>query len=94
MLKNLKIVRPQFLSWIGLIICLVVGGCFGSEHPNPARYEYLFVDGKFQPPYQSFPQGPDRMEWTCFDDKAQKEFNCTMVRGGWAQFKYIYRARR
>jgi hypothetical protein len=78
----------------GLAICLLLAGCWGSDHPNSSRYEYLYVNGVFQGPYKSFPVGIERSAWKCFDAKAQKEFNCTMVRGGWEHFQYIYRERR
>ena len=78
---------------IGLIAYLLVGGCSGSDHPDRTRYEYLYIDGTFQAPYQSFPQGMERGNWKCFDKKDQMEFNCAMVRGGWEHFQYIYRAR-
>jgi hypothetical protein len=76
------------------IVCFLLSGCFGPEHPDNSRYEYLYADGKFQALYSSFPQGSNRANWKCFDGKAQKEFDCTMVRGGWEQFQYIYRDRR
>jgi hypothetical protein len=76
------------------IICVLLSGCFGPEHPDNSRYEYLYADGKFQALYSSFPKGSNRADWKCFDGKAQKEFDCTMVRGGWEQFQYIYRDRR
>jgi hypothetical protein len=76
------------------IICFLLSGCFGPEHPDNSRYEYLYADGKFQALYRSFPQGSNRADWKCFDGKAQKDFDCTMVRGGWEQFQYIYRDRR
>jgi len=90
--KNIS--RRQFASQYGLFVYLLVGGCSGPDHPDRTRYEYLYIDGIFQAPYQSFPQGLERSDWKCFDKILQKEFNCTMVRGGWEHFQYIYRARR
>ena len=74
--------------------CLLLGGCFGPNHPDRARYEYRYIDGELQSPYSSFPTGAERADWTCYDQKVQRAFNCTMVRGGWQEFKYIYRERR
>jgi hypothetical protein len=76
------------------MICLFLTGCFDSKHPDRSRYEYLYIDGVFQSPYTSFPVGIERADWSCFDRKLQREFNCTMVRGGWNHFQYIYRERR
>ena len=73
---------------------LLLGGCFGSEHPNMQRYEYLYIDGAFQPPYQAFPIGADRGDWKCYDDRSNREFDCTFVRGGWEYYRYIYRPRK
>ena len=82
------------IALVGSIICFLVSGCFGPDHPDNSRYEYLYADGSFQGHYSSFPQGSERENWKCFDGKTRKEFNCTMVRGGWEQFQYIYRDRR
>jgi hypothetical protein len=79
---------------VGLLICLLLGGCFDPDHPDPARYEYLYINGIFQSGYTSFPSGRERENWTCFDGKLRRAFDCTMVRGGWEQFEYIYRKRR
>jgi hypothetical protein len=79
---------------VGPLVCFLLSGCFGPEHPDNSRYEYLYSDGKFQALFSSFPRGSDRAGWKCFDGKAGKEFDCTMVRGGWEQFQYIYRDRR
>jgi hypothetical protein len=73
---------------------LVLGACFGPSHPDYSRYEYLYIDGAFQPPYTTFPSGAERGGWKCYDARARKEFDCTFVRGGWDQYQYIYRARR
>jgi hypothetical protein len=72
---------------------VLLGGCFGDEHPNPSRYEYLYIDGAFQPPHKAFPAGADRLDWKCYDDRSRREFDCTFVRGGWEYYRYIYRAR-
>jgi hypothetical protein len=79
---------------VSSIIFFLLSGCFGPEHPDNSSYEYLYADGRFQAPYNSFPQGSNRADWKCFDGKARKEFDCTMVRGGWEQFQYIYRDHR
>ena len=73
---------------------LLLGGCFGSEHPDPRRYEYLYIDGAFQPPYTAFPSGIERADWKCYDGRSEREFDCTFVRGGWDYYRYIYRARK
>jgi hypothetical protein len=52
---------------LGPAIGLALSGCFGPEHPDYTRYEYLYIDGAFQPPYKEFPTGNARGEWKCFD---------------------------
>ena len=74
-------------------ICLTVGACFDSSHPNRLRNEYLYINGSFQGSFGSFPEGSERSKWTCVDRETKKEFSCTMVRGGWETFQYIYRVR-
>jgi len=71
-----------FVILIYFITCLFLTGCFGPDHPDYSRYEYLYIDGVFQGSYKSFPVGREREDWKCFDRKLQKEFSCTMVRGG------------
>jgi major membrane immunogen (membrane-anchored lipoprotein) len=83
----------QYVSRFGLIAYLLVGGCSNSDHPDRTRYQYLYIDGTLQSPYQSFPQGSERGNWKCFDKKLQSEFSCAMVGGGWEHFQYIYRVR-
>jgi hypothetical protein len=78
---------------LGSAVGLILGGC-GEQHPNHARYEYMYIQGVFQPPYTSFPSGIERGDWKCYDQNTRKEFDCTFVRGGWSQYHYIYRARR
>ena len=79
---------------LGLLMCLLLAGCFDADHhPDTARYEYLYINGRFQGGHTAFPQGRDRANWKCFDGKLQREFDCTMVRGGWEQFQFIYRKR-
>jgi hypothetical protein len=87
--RNSRKIAGQF----GLVACLLLTGCFEVKHPDRSRYEYLYIDGIFQPPYNSFPAGIERSNWRCFDAKVEREFDCTMVRGGWENFKYIYRQR-
>jgi hypothetical protein len=82
------------VGWLSSAIGVLVGGCFEAKHPDYARYEYMYIHGIFQPPYTTFPAGIERGDWKCFDEKTQKEFDCTFVRGGWNQYQYIYRARR
>lgn len=77
-----------------LAASLIVSGCFGPKHPDYERYEYLYIDGAFQPPFSEFPMGRERADWKCYDEKTRKEFSCTFVRGGWDQYQYIYRLRR
>jgi len=101
-LTNLKRSRFADLMWkhftkarfLGLALCLPIAGCFDPNHPDTSRHEYLYINGQFQPPYNSFPQGLERGNWRCFDGKTQTSFDCTMVRGGWEHFQYIYRDRR
>lgn len=78
----------------GSAIVLGLGGCFAREHPNHERYEYLYIDGAFQPPYKSFPAGNDRADWKCYDGRVDREFDCTFVHRGWDYYQYIYRRRR
>jgi hypothetical protein len=77
-----------------VLVVLLLAGCFGSDHPDRSRYQYLYIDGTFQAPFTAFPVGAERTGWKCFDRKHQKEYSCTMVRGGWEHFQYIYRDRR
>ncbi len=72
----------------------LLAGCIERDHPNYARYEYLYVDGAFQPPYTEFPTGAERGGWRCYDAKINREFACTFVHGGWELYQYIYRPRR
>jgi hypothetical protein len=71
-----------------------LAACFGPSHPDHERYEYMYIHGVFQPPYKEFPTGVARSDWKCFDEKVEREYDCTFVRGGWNQYHYIYRARR
>jgi hypothetical protein len=77
-----------------LPIMLGLGGCFSRDHPDLDRYEYLYMDGAFQPPYSAFPTGTDRGDWKCYDGRVKREYDCTFVRGGWSYYQYIYRSRR
>jgi hypothetical protein len=72
----------------------LLGACWGPEHPDRTRYEYMYMHGVFQPPHTAFPTGIERSNWKCYDDQIRKEFDCTFVRGGWNQYHYVYRARR
>lgn len=85
-----NVVRIVVLAAAGALLA----GCFGEEHPDPKRYEYLYIEGAFQPPYKAFPTGADRAGWKCYDEKVAREFDCTFVHRGWDQYHYIYRARR
>jgi hypothetical protein len=71
-----------------------LGGCFSRDHPDFERYEYLSIEGTFQPPYTEFPSGTDRANWKCYDGKTNREFDCTFVHRGWSDYQYIYRRRR
>jgi hypothetical protein len=79
---------------LGPAIGLALSGCFGPEHPDYTRYEYLYIDGAFQPPYKEFPTGNARAEWKCFDPRANRTLDCTFVHGGWQYYQYVYRPRR
>jgi hypothetical protein len=83
--------RPTLLS---CAICLLLSACFGSDHPDTARYEYLYMNGAFVSPYAAFPQGVERGRWQCYDGKTRETLNCTFVRGGFDRFQYIFRERR
>jgi hypothetical protein len=72
---------------------LLTGACFGPSHPDPARYEYLYMNGAFVSPYKAFPQGVERGRWQCYDGKTGETLNCTFVRGGFDHFQYIFRER-
>lgn len=73
--------------------CLFTDFARAQVHPDPSRYEYLYASGRFVEPYNSFPSGRERSLWKCFDAKSQVTFDCTFVRGGFEQFKYIFRPR-
>jgi hypothetical protein len=89
---KLSIVRSELFLLIAFFI--PAANCFAQSHPDPQRYEYLFMDGQFVLPHTSFPQGRERSSWKCFDGSTKKVFDCTFVRGGFDGFQYIYRLRR
>ena len=89
---KLSIVRSELFGVIAFLVPAT--NCDAQAHPDRARYEYLFMNGEFVPPYTSFPQGRDRSNWKCFDGNVKKVFDCTFVRGGFDGFQYIYRLRR
>jgi hypothetical protein len=96
-LERISDVMQRYFTKTNLVsfaICLLVGGCFDANHPDTSRYEYLYMNGHFQSPYNAFPQGLARESWKCLDEKTQIAYDCTMVRGGWEHFQYIYRARK
>jgi hypothetical protein len=72
---------------------LGIGHCLAQVHPDPTRYQYLYMNGSFVPPYNAFPSGRDRGRWKCFDAGSKVTFDCTFVRGGFDRFQYIFRAR-
>jgi hypothetical protein len=74
-------------------IAIVLSACLGSSHPDPSRYEYLYMNGAFIAPYKNFPEGLERGKWQCYDGKTRTTFNCTFVRGGFEHFQYIFRER-
>ncbi len=78
---------------LAVLACTLLTGCFGSDHPDSSRYEYLYMDGAFVPPYKDFPSGRERQEWQCYDAKTKQTFACTFVRSGWDNFQYIFRER-
>ena len=78
----------------GLSICLLASGCFGPDHPDFARFEYLYMNGAFVAPYKTFPVGRERESWQCFDQKSGKAYDCTFVRGGFEHFQYVFRQRQ
>ena len=86
--------RFDGLTPLAVLVCLLILGCSASEHPDMSRYEYRYMDGGFVAPYTTFPEGRERGEWQCFDEKTRATFDCTFVRGGWEQYKYIFRKRR
>jgi hypothetical protein len=92
--ENSVVANRILAALAGSVIVLALGGCFGREHPDYDRYEYLYVDGAFQPPYTAFPTGTDRASWKCYDGRVNREYDCTFVRGGWDYYQYIYRRRR
>jgi hypothetical protein len=63
-----------------------------QTHPDFTRYEYLFMNGQFVPPYTAFPSGRERSRWKCYDAKSRTTFDCTFVRGGFDNFDYIFLA--
>jgi hypothetical protein len=86
----MTVFRTVVLATAGMLLA----ACWGKEHPDPARYEYLYIGGTFQPPYKAFPTGADRTGWKCYDEQVAREFDCTFVHRGWHQYDYIYRPRR
>ena len=78
---------------LGAALCLMTSACFGPEHPNTKRYEYLYIDGSFVPPHHAFPEGVERNRWQCYDRKTKATFSCTFVRGGFEHFQYVFRER-
>jgi hypothetical protein len=79
---------------LAVAVCLLTGGCFGSDHPDTKRYEYLYMNGAFVSPYRSFPQGVERGRWQCYDGRTGETLNCTFVRGGFEHFEYVFRERQ
>lgn len=86
-----KLIRSAILV---AATCALLSGCSDPEHPDYTRYEYLYIDGAFQSPHKEFPTGTARAEWTCFDSRVNRAFDCTFVHGGWQYYQYIYRPRR
>jgi hypothetical protein len=85
--------RPYRPVLFSSAVCLLTGACFGSGHPDTARYEYLYMNGALVAPYRAFPQGVERGRWQCYDGKTGETLNCTFVRGGFEHFEYIFRER-
>jgi len=89
---------PCCFNWLrslaALTLCIMIANCSEPEHPDTVHYEYMYMNGKFVAPYHSFPSGPDREGWQCFDGKTRRTFDCTFIRdGGFGQFQYIFRPR-
>lgn len=82
--------RPVLL---GIVVCLMTSACFGPDHPDPAKYEYLYIDGAFVTPHRRFPEGLERGKWQCYDRKSRQTYSCTFVRGGFEHYQYIFRER-
>jgi len=92
--SRLRLCRLSRIGRIpGVLAFVLLAGCFGPEHPDYSRYEYLFKDGNFVAPYTDFPEGRDRQDWKCYDGKTARTYDCTFVRGGWDRFQYVYRPR-
>jgi len=51
------------------------------------------MNGSFVAPYKDFPEGRERENWQCYDGKLQRAFDCTFVRGGWDNYRYVFRPR-
>lgn len=85
-----KLIRTALLAATGILLA----GCMEREHPNYARFEYLYAEGAFQAPYTDFPAGAERGGWLCYDARVNREFACTFVHGGWESYQYVYRPRR
>jgi hypothetical protein len=63
--------RCKKTNFIGLALCLLIGGWFDANHPDTSQYEYLYSDGQFQPPFNSFFRGLAPENWRCFGGKTQ-----------------------
>jgi hypothetical protein len=62
-----------------------------QEHPDYDRYEYRYIDGRFIPPYFSFPAGMEKGEWECFDPINTAVIQCSFIEGDLSGFKYIFK---
>ena len=74
-------------------LALLLSACFGADHPDTSRYEYLYMNGAFVAPYRRFPEGLEREKWQCYDGATKKTYGCTFVRGGFEHFQFIFRER-
>jgi hypothetical protein len=64
-----------------------------QSHPEPTKYEYRWIKGRFVPPYHSFPEGAERGQWKCQSENAAS-IQCSFIRSGLSRFDYIYRPKR
>jgi hypothetical protein len=62
-----------------------------AAHPNERIYEYRVLDYRLQPGWKTYPQGTDRAQWVCFDDKAGQEIWCAEARQPLQEYRFIFR---
>lgn len=86
--------RAAAPAWLLAALALALApASLAQTHPDPAKYEYRWIRGRFVPPYTSFPEGRERGRWKCQSENAAA-IECSFVRGTLAGFDFIWRRRR